>query len=170
MQLEISDKIINSIIYSQIKVSKDFKLSIWEEIKKSIKTKQNSSFKEEEENLIVCERYGLLQVLGTLGQFRTNYNFDITYTQSAKKFLNETIENSKRVHSGVSDIDLGNDVNKKLYSLGFNKISLKNYQIRDLKRLLSLPNGANFSVQGSGKTAITLSLHTILRKKKMLIH
>ena len=103
--------------------------------------------------------------MGTLGQFRTNYNFDITYTQSAKKFLNETIENSKRVHSGVSDIDLGNDVNKKLYSLGFNKISLKNYQIRDLKRLLSLPNGANFSVQGLEKLQL-LSLYTLYYEKK----
>ncbi len=165
MQLEISDKTINHIIYTQLKISNDFKLDVWEEIKKSIKTKQNSSFKEEEKDLIVCERYGLLQVLGTLGQFRANYNFDITYSPSAKKFLNETIENSKKIQSGVSEIELGNDVNKKLYSLGFNKISLKDYQIRDLKRLLSLPNGANFSVQGSGKTAITLSLHTLLREK-----
>ena len=52
-------------------------------------------------------------------------------------------------------INLGNNVNQKLKDLGFNKISLEDYQIRDLKRLLSLPHGANFSVQGSGKTANT---------------
>lgn len=165
MQLEISDKIISNIIYAQLKVSPDFKPDVWESIKKSIQTKQNSSFKEEHDNLIICERYGLLQVLGTLGQFRTNYKFDITYSPGAKKFLNDTIENSKKIQLGVSEIDLGGDVNTKLKNLGFNKISLETYQIRDLKRLLSIPHGANFSVQGSGKTAITLSLHTLLREK-----
>ena len=43
---------------------------------------------------------------------------------------------------------------------------MKDYQLRDLKRLCSLPHGANFSVQGSGKTAVTLALHLILRQKK----
>ena len=36
MQLEISDKTINHIIYTQLKISNDFKLDVWEEIKKSI--------------------------------------------------------------------------------------------------------------------------------------
>ena len=167
MQLEISDKVINNLPYVQLKVSSDFKLEIWKQIKDAIKIKQNSSFKEENNNLIVCEWYGLLQFFGTLKDYCTLYKIKVMYSPEAKKFLNETIRNSKRVAAGVSEINLGNNVNQKLKDLGFNKISLEDYQIRDLKRLLSLPHGANFSVQGSGKTGITLSLHTLLREKKM---
>ena len=166
MQLEISDKVINNLPYVQLKISSDFKLEIWNQIKNAIKIKQNSSFKEESSNLIVCEWYGLLQFFGTLKDYCILYKIKVVYSPEAKKFLNETIRNSKRVAAGVSEINLGNNVNQKLKDLGFNKISLEDYQIRDLKRLLSLPHGANFSVQGSGKTAITLSLHTLLREKK----
>ena len=166
MQLEISDKVINNLPYVQLKVSSNFKFEIWDQIKNSIKMKQNSSLKEESSNHIICEWYALLQFFATLKDYCVLYKFKVTYSPEAKKFLNETIKNSKHIAAGVSEINLGEDVNRQLKNLGFNKITLKDYQIRDLKRLLSLPHGANFSVQGSGKTAITLSLHALLREKK----
>jgi SNF2 family DNA or RNA helicase len=36
---------------------------------------------------------------------------------------------------------------------------LKDFQIRDLERLLTLPNGANFSVPGAGKTVVALATY-----------
>jgi SNF2 family DNA or RNA helicase len=45
--------------------------------------------------------------------------------------------------------------------LGFTRRKLKEFQLRDLQRLLALPNGANFSVPGAGKTTVTLALHLI---------
>src|SRR5450759_1973956 len=36
---------------------------------------------------------------------------------------------------------------------------LRNFQIRDIGRVLSLPHGANFSVPGSGKTAVTYAVY-----------
>lgn len=37
--------------------------------------------------------------------------------------------------------------------------SLRAFQLRDLTKLLSLPHGANFSVPGAGKTAVTYALY-----------
>lgn len=42
---------------------------------------------------------------------------------------------------------------------------LRDFQVRDLSRLLSLPHGANFSVPGAGKTAVTLALYEIERSR-----
>lgn len=38
---------------------------------------------------------------------------------------------------------------------------LKDYQSRDLRSLLALENGANFSVPGAGKTTVTFALHLL---------
>ena len=111
----------------------------------------------------------LLQILPNLKQFRNVYKFEVVYSDYAKNFIRQSIRNSESANSGVNEIDIGNDVIEKLKSQGFNKIVLKDYQLRDLKRLCSLPHGANFSVQGSGKTAVTLALHLILRQKKKQI-
>jgi hypothetical protein len=43
------------------------------------------------------------------------------------------------------------------------ELVLRPFQLRDLSRLLALPHGANFSVPGAGKTAVTLALHEIER-------
>lgn len=56
------------------------------------------------------------------------------------------------------------EIRDELISLGFTKRSLKPFQLRDLNRLLSLSNGANFSVPGAGKTTVTFALHTLVRK------
>jgi SNF2 family DNA or RNA helicase len=43
---------------------------------------------------------------------------------------------------------------------------LRPFQERDLAKLLSLPNGANFSVPGAGKTAVTYALHEAERRNR----
>ena len=57
------------------------------------------------------------------------------------------------------------EVSEKLEALGFTRRRLKDFQIRDLQRLLSLPNGANFSVPGAGKTTVTFALHLLTRSE-----
>ncbi len=42
---------------------------------------------------------------------------------------------------------------------------LRDFQERDLARLLALPHGANFSVPGAGKTAVTLALYELERRR-----
>ena len=54
----------------------------------------------------------------------------------------------------------------------FNR-SLRDFQLRDLAKLLDLPHGANFSVPGAGKTAVTYGLYEVERLrgrvKQMLV-
>ncbi|MCO6388250.1 DEAD/DEAH box helicase [Aliihoeflea sp. 40Bstr573] len=57
------------------------------------------------------------------------------------------------------------EIEERLRELGFKRDRpLRDFQIRDLQRLLSLPNGANFSVPGAGKTTVTFALHLLTRQ------
>jgi SNF2 family DNA or RNA helicase len=55
------------------------------------------------------------------------------------------------------------DIQARLTYAGFTRRTLKDFQLRDLQHLLALPNGANFSVPGAGKTTVTLALHILTR-------
>lgn len=62
----------------------------------------------------------------------------------------------------IAHIDL-QDIQPSLEIKGF-KRELKSFQVRDLQRLLTLPNGANFSVPGAGKTTVAFALHLLTKK------
>lgn len=53
------------------------------------------------------------------------------------------------------------EIRDKLVQLGFTKRQLRDFQLRDLAKLLSLKHGANFSVPGAGKTTVTFALHLL---------
>lgn len=55
------------------------------------------------------------------------------------------------------------ELRKELVEKHFTKRTLREFQLRDLSRLLSLQNGANFSVPGAGKTTVTFALHLLFR-------
>lgn len=55
-------------------------------------------------------------------------------------------------------------IQEALIAKGFTKRTLKPFQLRDLSHLISLSNGANFSVPGAGKTTVTFALHILTRK------
>ncbi len=50
---------------------------------------------------------------------------------------------------------------RRLIENGFTKRTLTPEQMRDVIRLVSLPNGANFSVPGAGKTTVAMAVHTL---------
>lgn len=56
------------------------------------------------------------------------------------------------------------DITRDLHAMGFRKRELKPFQRRDLAHLLTLANGANFSVPGAGKTTVAFALHLLVRK------
>jgi hypothetical protein len=166
MKLHISQVIDNDQFYVQLEISKDFKDFVWQELKKSIKQFQDIPFKNEEQHKIVAEWVSFLSILHDLNDLREINDFEITYSEDAKHKIIETINNQNLLTSENFNIDLTNSDIENLKNLGFSKIKLTEFQIRDLKALLRLSNGANFSVQGSGKTAVTLATHLILRNNK----
>ena len=65
------------------------------------------------------------------------------------------------VDAGEPDAASLNDLARELRRSGFTR-ELKDFQLRNLYRLISLPHGADFSVPGAGKTTVALagfSLH-----------
>lgn len=57
------------------------------------------------------------------------------------------------------------EIKEKLLEAGFkSNRPLRQFQIRDLQHLLTLSNGANFSVPGAGKTTVTFALNLLTRK------
>jgi len=60
-------------------------------------------------------------------------------------------------------IESEGEIIARLKALGFTRRELTSFQIRDLRRLLALKNGANFSVPGAGKTTVTFALHLLTR-------
>ena len=166
MKLHISQVIDNDQFYVKLEISKDFKDFVWQELKKSIKQFQDIPFKNEEQHKIVAEWVSFLSILHDLNDLREINDFEITYSEDAKHKIIETINNQNLLTSENFNIDLTNSDIENLKNLGFSKIKLTEFQIRDLKALLRLSNGANFSVQGSGKTAVTLATHLILRNNK----
>ena len=51
---------------------------------------------------------------------------------------------------------------QRLVGLGFIKRKLRDFQLRDLSKLVSLRHGANFSVPGAGKTTVTLAVNLLV--------
>jgi hypothetical protein len=60
------------------------------------------------------------------------------------------------------------EIRERLLEQGFER-ELKPFQLRDLRRLLSLENGANFSVPGAGKTTVTLALNVLTREAGQIL-
>ena len=166
MKLNISQVEKNNQFYVKINRSKDFKEYVWQELTKTIKQFQDSEFIEEKKDLIVAEWVAFLSILNDLSDLRDLNNFEIICSKEAKNKIQETISNQKKLSSEEFNIKINDKDIENLKKLGFSKIKLTKFQKRDLKTLLKLTNGANFSVQGSGKTAVTLATHLILRNNK----
>ena len=97
-------------------------------------------------------------------------DFSLTYD----RFFQEVIENHRKEIELVSrarqDRELrveASELVKKLKITGFRRWdSQSEDQLRDIGRLAYLPNGANFSVPGAGKTNALLALHALERIKR----
>ena len=99
---------------------------------------------------------------------QVNYNFRFNPTEQAKTRLNEFSEQVRAVRRSKGEVATqlltDDEIVAKLEHAGFTKRYLKMFQLRDLARLLSLSNGANFSVPGAGKTTVTFALNILTRQ------
>ncbi len=106
-----------------------------------------------------------LQVLREFGtrSLQSSLNFRFEPDESARAQVQRFAEEVRTTREArgklVARLTI-DEIKAGLTNKGFIRI-LKTFQLRDLQRLLSLPNGANFSVPGAGKTSVTLALHLL---------
>lgn len=166
MKIHIEQVLANDQFYVKITKSENFLNDVWGDLKRYLTNYEKDSIIEENKDSIITEWICLLSVLKELKDLKDYKNFEITYSDIAKEKIKETIKNSNLITSTDFKYEFSQKDIDNLKKYGFNKIKLNKYQIRDLKRLFQLPNGANFSVQGSGKTAVTIATHLILKNLK----
>ena len=99
---------------------------------------------------------------------QANYNFRFAPTEAASEHLSKFVKQIRAVRrfrdGEVQDALCTSEIKNKLREAGFTRRELKPFQLRDLSHLLKLPNGANFSVPGAGKTTVTFALHVLTRQ------
>lgn len=109
-----------------------------------------------------------LQILREFGtrtlQAALNFRFqpDAAAQPQVQRFAQE-VRIAREARGKLTTLLTPEEIEERLIEKGFVR-RLKPFQLRDLQRLLSLPNGANFSVPGAGKTTVTLALHVLARQ------
>ena len=108
---------------------------------------------------------GFLTMTRMLRHLQERYGFRTAYTNEARTRLQAYVREAKdlrSVQSGVQVITLSEgETNTRLLLGGWDtkKRILTREQVRDVNKMLQLPNGANFSVPGAGKTTVALAIH-----------
>jgi len=106
-------------------------------------------------------RHGLIN----LGHIFRREKVQVEFNGFARLLIQDFLDDKKKSKS--TPIELlykDREIIEILKDSGF-KRRLTSEQARNLKKLLSLKHGANFSVPGAGKTTTLLALHTVLRVK-----
>jgi SNF2 family DNA or RNA helicase len=115
-------------------------------------------------NEVKLSWYKILAILREYSPLQKQLDFRFKSDSSSEtliqRFISEQKARKQAQDSSVATLS-EQEIQEKLIALGFTKRTLKDFQIRDVKRLTSLPNGANFSVPGAGKTTVTLAVHLL---------
>lgn len=107
-----------------------------------------------------------LSLLRTMASLQTELSFEFeTDTTSEAKVQQFMLDYQAVRAAGSASASIDRDeIQRRLDELGWNSAThrLKPYQLDNVATLLSIGNGANFSVPGAGKTTVTFALHLLL--------
>ena len=140
--------------------------SLWDRIRQSAAAKDDLALYE---NSITLPWPGVLSLIREFAPQQRRRDFRFRPSQAAKAEIDKFIGQYKSVTAAreAAPPSLDEDeIHARLTEYGFTKRALRPFQMRDLKRLVALQNGANFSVPGAGKTTVTFALHLLTRQKK----
>lgn len=139
------------------------KNTIWERLKQSAATiGSDARIAELTIELSWPSVLDILRDYGTREQQRS-YNFRFKPDAAAQERIQEFAAARRKVQEAQGSLTLTvteEDIRIRLRALGFTR-KLKSFQVRDIRHLLAMQNGANFSVPGSGKTTVTFALHLL---------
>lgn len=111
------------------------------------------------------EVLNIIREFGSKDTQRTfNFRFrpDSTAVQRLRDFAVE-IKRKRVCQEHFAPVRALEDLESDLRAMGFTRRELKKFQLNDLSHLVTLANGANFSVPGAGKTTVTFALHLLMR-------
>jgi SNF2 family DNA or RNA helicase len=115
---------------------------------------------------------GVLTIIGQFSAQQRALNFRFKAgDEQAKSRIGLFVQQFKQVQQSNGSLQVSitiQEIKVRLEAAGFTR-PLRSFQLRDLQRLLSLENGANFSVPGAGKTTVTLALHILTRQVDQFI-
>jgi SNF2 family DNA or RNA helicase len=110
--------------------------------------------------IIVSQSAGLdlireLSARQQVNSFRISFDDDLSRTV-VLEFIASVKSVREAARGGASENLESAEVSRRLKGIGFER-ELTQHQLEDVSQLLSLRNGANFSVPGAGKTTVTLA-------------
>ncbi len=117
---------------------------------------------------------GVLSLIREFAPFQKKWGFRFEPDPDARERIAVFLTQYKSVRAARQSQALQvsiPEIEERLRSVGFQRRSLKSFQLRDLQQLLSMRNGANFSVPGAGKTTVTFALHLLTQTEgqKLLV-
>ncbi len=126
----------------------------------------DSEYMFKRDNSIELSWTGALRLLKEFIPLQRTMGFKFLAEGETKEKITIFINQVKEVNRSRNSLTLvisEFEVQERLKELGFSERELKEYQKRDVSRLLSLQNGANFSVPGAGKTTVTFAIHLLTK-------
>lgn len=107
-----------------------------------------------------------LDILNDYGskEQQLNYNFRFRTEGEARDLIRQYTDERRKVLAAQGSLQLAlteEEIVARLRMLGFVNRDLKWFQKRDVRHLLALANGANFSVPGAGKTTVSFAVHLL---------
>lgn len=88
---------------------------------------------------------------------------ELDLDQATRDLVARSGKERSELARAIAEPEERREVASRLLGTRFTR-QLRDFQDRDLSRLLALPNGANFSVPGAGKTTVTYALYEAERK------
>lgn len=163
MEIQINYKEVNT--QGQLKASTVFPNSAWNRIQELVLSFQPDA--EITKSVIVADWTTVLSIVSELASLKKSYGFKTVYNENAKlhltRFRNEF--NAVRAALGNQKITVTDEeIPIMLKQRNFTRRTLTEAQQRDLSVMVSLSNGANFSVPGAGKTTVAFATHILTRE------
>lgn len=142
--------------------SHDLTDAVWNEVRRAARDREGVA---RGNDSVEMPWLGFLTFARTLRHLQDRYAFQTSYTDDARAKLTAHVREAQDLHRVQAGEELPSitrdELTERIVARGWdlNKRELKEEQVRDARRMLQLPNGANFSVPGAGKTTVALAVH-----------
>lgn len=150
--------------HGHLRASDDFSRTVWSRVRALVLGSQADA--EIVGHDIHLEWAAVLAMLGDIARLRKEFDFTISYNTAAlghiRRFRDEVME----IRAAADHFRLRieeSEIQERLEGHGFTKRKLTDAQLRDVAKVVSLRNGANFSVPGAGKTTVALAAHLLTK-------